>query len=81
MRTSNISERRTTTPPPGRDYLTRGVLWSEAVTICEEIADKHPEVAPRYLRWLASEARMAVLGEGPMHGPNLGWTQSAPLGD
>ena len=45
-------------PPPGRDYLPQGVLWSEAVAMCVDVADEHPEIAPRYLKWLADEARL-----------------------
>lgn len=74
-------ELRTTTPPPGRDYLTQGIPWRDAVAMCTDVADEQPEIAPRYLKWLADEARMAVLGEGPMHGPHMGWTRPGPLDD
>jgi hypothetical protein len=78
VRNAGNNELRTTTPPPGRDYLPQGVLWSEAVVMCLDVANQQPEMAPRYLKWLADEARMAVLGEGPMHGPQQGWTRAGP---
>jgi len=81
VRDASSDEPRTTTPPPGRDYLPQGVLWSEAVVMCLDVANQHPEIAPRYLKWLADEVRMAVLGEGPMHGPNQGWTGPGPLAE
>jgi hypothetical protein len=57
---------RTSTAPPYRDYLTRGLTRSEALDACDQVADEWPEVAPVYLRWLVSEVRAS------------GWAQERP---
>ena len=64
-------------PPPLRDYLDV-VTWPEALRICDEVSEDHPELAGRYLKWLVQELRYSLLGELPASGPPAGWFAANP---